>query len=304
MPAKAQNPQQRRTDATIAGERCPLLGDYSGIAAGLPALILGPMPIRRRTSGSDRKNIGPLMEVARVREPFSFGTPERRRFAMQFGYDMRPSFWQEVRSNSHLVIAAVGTAALLGVAAVALWLALPASERQAAASHEQSIPTIPVKTMKIVPAGNHGGRGGGAAGRAQVRPGFTDRGGSESQHTSARWPTILAGPGRSRRPLPRPLMPIKQPPPARLSQRRTNRLPRRHSHNRRPIPTPPTSLPRLPPRHRRQAAIPMARRPPPFRRHSRKCRTKNPRMRKARMTQPKRSRERSRRPAAAVSSGL
>lgn len=88
-----------------------------------------------------------------MREPFSFGAPERRRFAMQFGYDMRPSFWQEVRSNSHLVIAAVGTAALLGVAAVALWLALPTSERQAAASQEQSIPAIPVKTTKIVPAG-------------------------------------------------------------------------------------------------------------------------------------------------------
>ena len=93
------------------------------------------------------------MEVARVREPFSFGTPERRRFAMQFGYDMRPSFWQEVRSNSHLVIAAIGTAALLGVAAVALWLALPANDRQAAASPEQTIPTIPVKTTKIAPAG-------------------------------------------------------------------------------------------------------------------------------------------------------
>jgi hypothetical protein len=93
------------------------------------------------------------MEVARVREPFSFGTPERRRFAMQFGYDMRPSFWQEVRSNSHLVIAAIGTAALLGVAAVALWLAWPASDQQAAASSEQTIPTIPVKTTKIAPVG-------------------------------------------------------------------------------------------------------------------------------------------------------
>ncbi|MBZ9739220.1 SH3 domain-containing protein [Mesorhizobium sp. CO1-1-4] len=86
-------------------------------------------------------------------EPFSFGAPERRRFAMQFGYDMRPSFWQGVRSNSHLVIAAVGTAALLGVAAVALWLALPASERQAAANPEQSIPTIPVKTTKVSTSG-------------------------------------------------------------------------------------------------------------------------------------------------------
>ncbi|TPK94585.1 SH3 domain-containing protein [Mesorhizobium sp. B2-4-12] len=93
------------------------------------------------------------MEVARVKEPFSFGAPERRRFAMQFGYDMRPSFWQEVRSNSHLVIAAIGTAALLGVAAVALWLALPASERQAVASTEQTIPANPVKTTKIAPSG-------------------------------------------------------------------------------------------------------------------------------------------------------
>ncbi|KAA3450584.1 peptide-binding protein [Mesorhizobium sp. SARCC-RB16n] len=88
-----------------------------------------------------------------MREPFSFGAPERRRFAMQFGYDMRPSFWQGVRSNSHLVIAAVGTAALLGVAAVALWLALPTGERQAAASPEQSIPSIPVKTTKVPPSG-------------------------------------------------------------------------------------------------------------------------------------------------------
>lgn len=94
------------------------------------------------------------MEVARVREPFSFGVPERRRFAMQFGYDMQPSLWQGVRSNAHLVIAAVGTAALLGVAAVALWLALPAGERLAAASPEQIVPAVPVKTKKIAATAN------------------------------------------------------------------------------------------------------------------------------------------------------
>ncbi|WP_292236548.1 SH3 domain-containing protein [Mesorhizobium sp.] len=87
-----------------------------------------------------------------MREPFSFGVPERRRLAMQFGYDMRPRFWQKVRSNLHLVIAALGTAALLGVAAVALWLALPANERQAVASSEQAVPSVPVKTTEIVPA--------------------------------------------------------------------------------------------------------------------------------------------------------
>ncbi|MER9401597.1 SH3 domain-containing protein [Mesorhizobium sp. M0615] len=86
-----------------------------------------------------------------MNEPFSFGAPERRRFAMQFGYDMRPSFWQGVRTNSHLVIAAVGTAALLGVAGIALWLALPANDRQAVASTQQNVPTFPVKTTKIAP---------------------------------------------------------------------------------------------------------------------------------------------------------
>lgn len=88
-----------------------------------------------------------------MNEPFSFGMPERQRFTMQFGYSVRPSFWQKVQSNAHLVIAAVGTAALLGVAAVALWLCIPGSGRQvAAASAEQTVPTIPVKTTKIAPA--------------------------------------------------------------------------------------------------------------------------------------------------------
>ncbi|RWO38087.1 MAG: SH3 domain-containing protein [Mesorhizobium sp.] len=102
--------------------------------------------------GTGRKNVGSQMEVVRVREPFSFGAPERRRFAMQFGYDMQPRFWRQIRSNLHLVIAAFGTAALLGVAAMALWLALPATERQAVASPEQIVSSIPVKTTRIVPA--------------------------------------------------------------------------------------------------------------------------------------------------------
>ncbi|WP_434721268.1 SH3 domain-containing protein [Mesorhizobium sp. RIZ17] len=88
-----------------------------------------------------------------MNEPFSFGMPERQRFTMQFGYSVRPSFWQRMQSNAHLVIAAVGTAALLGVAAVALWLIVPGDDRQvAAASAEQTVPTVPVKTTKIAPA--------------------------------------------------------------------------------------------------------------------------------------------------------
>ncbi|MGN6306652.1 MAG: SH3 domain-containing protein [Mesorhizobium sp.] len=62
---------------------------------------------------------------------FGFGSPKQRRFAMQFGYAVRPSFWQELKANSHLVIAAVGTMALLGVAGTALWLAMPSGDRPA-----------------------------------------------------------------------------------------------------------------------------------------------------------------------------
>lgn len=61
---------------------------------------------------------------------------KRRRLAMQFGYDARPSFWQQVKSNSHIVIAAAGTLALLCVAATAFWLAMPAGDRQAFAQIE------------------------------------------------------------------------------------------------------------------------------------------------------------------------
>lgn len=87
-----------------------------------------------------------------MNEPFSFGAPERQRFTMQFGYNVRPSFWQNVQSNAHLVIAAIGTASLLGVAAVALWLCVPGNDRQAVATAAQAVPTIPVKTTKIAPA--------------------------------------------------------------------------------------------------------------------------------------------------------
>lgn len=50
---------------------------------------------------------------------------------MQYGYAARPSLWHDIKSQSHLIIAAVGTVALLGVAGGALWFAMPSGERQA-----------------------------------------------------------------------------------------------------------------------------------------------------------------------------
>ena len=74
-----------------------------------------------------------------MKKPKGFGMPERRRrFSMQFGCDVRPSLWQDVKSHSHLIIAAVGTVALLGVAGTGFWLAMPAGDRQAFAQAESS----------------------------------------------------------------------------------------------------------------------------------------------------------------------
>ncbi len=109
-----------------------------------------------------------------MNEPFSFGAPERQRFPVQFGYDMRPSFWQKVRSNSHLVIAAVGTAALLGVAAVGLWLALPASDSQADASPAADCSDLSGKNIENRSRRRDGRGSGGAAGCPQGRRGFTE----------------------------------------------------------------------------------------------------------------------------------
>ena len=68
---------------------------------------------------------------------FIFGRPRQRRLAMTFGYECRPSFGRMIRANLHFVIAALGTASFLGVAGLALWLAMPSIERPAFADSKQ-----------------------------------------------------------------------------------------------------------------------------------------------------------------------
>lgn len=78
-----------------------------------------------------------------MKGPSGFGAPKQQRIVMPFSYNARPSFWQKVKSNSHLVIAAAGTVALLGIAGTALWLAMPAGDRQAFAQVEQPAAEAP-----------------------------------------------------------------------------------------------------------------------------------------------------------------
>ncbi len=77
---------------------------------------------------------------------------------MTFGYECRPSFWRTVRANSHLVIAGLGTASFLGVAGLALWLAIPDADRQAFADSDpetvvhQVVAEAPVVSEPAAPA--------------------------------------------------------------------------------------------------------------------------------------------------------
>lgn len=130
-----------------------------------------------------------------MKRPLGFGARKPHRISMQFGYNTKPSFWQKVGAQSHLVIAAVGTVALLSVAGTALWLALPSGERQAFAKHpvaseaaasEQS--AEPTEIVEQKPAANPAPAAAAAKG-PQVKPAAvqTAAASAELSKTDPRW---------------------------------------------------------------------------------------------------------------------
>jgi len=54
-----------------------------------------------------------------------FRAPRPRSVSFDFRHGARTSVWHEVAVRAHLIVAAVGTVALLGLAGTAIWLALP-----------------------------------------------------------------------------------------------------------------------------------------------------------------------------------
>lgn len=104
----------------------------------------------------ESKNAGSFGDVY-VKGLLGFGKPGRQRFSMQYGYSARRSWWQELKAHAHLVIAAVGTMALLAVAAIAFWLAMPTGERQAFAEAKvDPQPAIATGVTTPVPADGTG----------------------------------------------------------------------------------------------------------------------------------------------------
>ena len=65
-----------------------------------------------------------------------------RRVSLDLHYNPRRSVWSEIRVRSHLIVAAVGSAALLGLAGTAIWMVLPAETGREILSGVESVPRV------------------------------------------------------------------------------------------------------------------------------------------------------------------
>lgn len=75
----------------------------------------------------DVKATGPRIRRETERKVLKgiFGAPRPRSVSFDFRHGARTPVWHEVAVRAHLIVAAVGTVALLGLAGTAIWLALP-----------------------------------------------------------------------------------------------------------------------------------------------------------------------------------
>lgn len=87
-----------------------------------------------------------------------FGASRPRSVSFDFRHDARTSVWHKVAVRAHLIVAAVGTIALLGLAGTAIWLALPSQRPVAmakaspAAAKPAAVAPAPVAEEDETPA--------------------------------------------------------------------------------------------------------------------------------------------------------
>jgi len=72
------------------------------------------------------------------------GRSRARRELLDLHFGARTSMWSEVAARSHLIVAAVGTVALLGLAGTAIWLALPSEVEDQIVGPAEAAPSIEV----------------------------------------------------------------------------------------------------------------------------------------------------------------
>lgn len=73
---------------------------------------------------------------------FGSGKSRVRRTSLDFRYDLRPSIWHRIAERSHLIVAGVGSVAMLGLAGTAIWLALPSDTAEQIVSRVEAAPQV------------------------------------------------------------------------------------------------------------------------------------------------------------------
>ncbi len=68
------------------------------------------------------------------------GKSKPRRLSLDLHYNQRTSIWSEIAARSHLVVAAVGTVALLGTAGTAIWMVLPSDGKNEIVAVAEAVP--------------------------------------------------------------------------------------------------------------------------------------------------------------------
>jgi hypothetical protein len=61
---------------------------------------------------------------------------------LEVRYDVRPSVWHGIAERSHLIVAGIGSAVMLGLAGTAIWLALPSDTADQIVSPVQAAPRV------------------------------------------------------------------------------------------------------------------------------------------------------------------
>ncbi|MFI0844978.1 SH3 domain-containing protein [Mesorhizobium sp. IMUNJ 23232] len=83
---------------------------------------------------------------------FGSGKSRARRTSLDFRYDVRPSIWHRIAERSHLIVAGVGSVAMLGMAGTAIWLALPSDSAEQIVSRVEAAPRVTPASAASMPA--------------------------------------------------------------------------------------------------------------------------------------------------------
>jgi hypothetical protein len=79
------------------------------------------------------------------------GKSKPRRVSLDLHYNSRTSIWSEIAARSHLVVAAVGTVALLGTAGSAIWMVLPSGDRDDIVAFAEAAPAKLAPVVRAQP---------------------------------------------------------------------------------------------------------------------------------------------------------